>query len=292
MATTDPLSLRQLELLAALADEGSFTRTARRLGLSQSTVSEHVADLERRLELRLVERRRSGVVPTTAGAALLQHARSAVRAEQALRQAAAALRGVLAGELVVGASSIPEVHLVPERLAAFRAAHPAVELRLRTGSSQRMLAALAAGEIDVAVVGSAPASAALEARAIAHDEIVLICAAGDPLADRDEVERDELLAAPMVLRESGSGTRKAALHALGREPAQVVLEVSSSEAAIAAVRAGLGVSLVSRLAVEGNARDGVVIVPVQGWQAARAFYVVTRAARVRTPAAEAFLQMA
>src|SRR5262245_23058217 len=107
MSVNDPLSIRQLEVFVALVEQGSFTKAARHLELSQSTVSGHMADLERRLGIRLVERDRNGVQPTAGGRALLLPARQALQAERGARMAVQELSGLLRGTLVVGGSTIP-----------------------------------------------------------------------------------------------------------------------------------------------------------------------------------------
>ena len=138
-ALQEPLSIRQLEVFLALVEQGSFTRAARHLGLSQSTVSGHVADLERRLGARVVERARSGVRPTAAGTALLGPARQTLAAERSSRQAVEELTGLLGGRLVVGGSTIPATYLLPPIFASFHAAHPGVGLRVVTGDSRDIL---------------------------------------------------------------------------------------------------------------------------------------------------------
>ena len=139
MAATDPLSIRQLEVFVALVEKESFTRAAQHLQLSQSTVSGHVADLERRLGVRLVERERSGVRTTAAGDALLRPAREVLQAERNARMSVEELSGLLKGSLVVGGSTIPASYLLPEIFARFHGEHPGVALRMLTGDSREIV---------------------------------------------------------------------------------------------------------------------------------------------------------
>ena len=106
MHDEDPLSIRQIQVFVALTEQGSFTKAARYLRLSQSTVSGHISDLERRIGLRLVERDRSGVRPTDAGRMLLRPAREVLRSERSARMAMEELSGLLRGLLVVGGSTL------------------------------------------------------------------------------------------------------------------------------------------------------------------------------------------
>ena len=291
----DPLSMRQLEVLVALVDHGSFTAAARALGLGQSTVSGHVADLERRLSLRLVERSRSGVATTAAGEAILPSARAAVRAELDARQVAAELCGLITGSLTVGGSTIPAVYLLPDLLARFHAEHPQIQLRVRTGDSQEILDAVQAGDVEVGIVGVAPPGHALHCVPVDQDELVLICRPDHAFAGAASVTVAQLAEEPMVLRESGSGSGEAARRALrtaGLGDPHVVCEVGSTEAVKAAVRSGLGVAFVSSLAVRDEAASGVLCsCSVEGLSVARSFHVVSREPGRLGPSARRFLAL-
>ena len=137
--SNDPISIRQLAVFAALVEHESFTQAARHIGLSQSTVSGHIADLERRLDVLLVERGRGGVRPTAAGQALLPHARQVLRAEEGARHAVRDLSGLVQGQLVVGASTIPATYLLPQLFAGFHEKYPAISLRVVAGDSGEVL---------------------------------------------------------------------------------------------------------------------------------------------------------
>jgi DNA-binding transcriptional LysR family regulator len=292
-APDDPLSIRQLEVFSALVEHGSFTAAARRLGLSQSTVSGHMADLERRLGLRLVERDRSGVDLTAAGRSLLPPAREALAAERRTRQVAAEINGLVTGLVVVGGSTIPSVHLLPAWMGAFHGRHPGVSLRLLTGDSSEIVGYVAEGRVDVGVVGLEVGERGLVSAPVGTDELVLVLPPDHALAGRTAVPIRDVAALPMVLREPGSGTRKTALDAFaaaGLEgKVQVACEVGSTEAVKAAVRAGLGVSFVSSLAVRDEVAAGhLVTVGVEGVQIRRSFHIVSRDDTRMSPAARAF----
>lgn len=292
MATTDPLSIRQLEVFVALVEQGSFTKAAAHLGLSQSTVSGHMADLERRLGVRLVERDRAGSQTTEAGDVLLVPAREALRAERNARHAAEQIVGLLRGHLHVGASTIPAVYLLPEPLAAFHASHPDVDITVHTGDSADIVARVRSGEVDVGLVGHAPDDpGGLGVRACGGDTLVLVAAPSHRLARLRSIPRRQLADEPMVRREEGSGTQAAIDEALG-QPGPTACRVGSTEAVKAAVRAGLGVALISDLAVQDAVEAGhLVIVAVEGLEIRRTFHLVTRAAERMSPAGRAFHEL-
>lgn len=293
MAHTDPLSIRQLEVFVALVEQGSFTQAARHLGLSQSTVSGHMADLEKRLGMRLVGRERSGVTPTTSGQVLLKPARDALRAERTARMAAAELSGLLQGSLSVGGSTIPAVYILPSLLSAFRERHDGVRINLVTGDSSEVLEFVQGGDVDVGVIGSQPRGRGLQSARVAGDELVMIAPPDHPFAERDLVSREDIMGEPIVMREPGSGTREVMLESLGFKGSErelnVVCHVGSTEAVKASVRAGLGISFVSSLAVRDEvAAATLAVTPVRGLSARRDFFLVARDAQHLSPAGRAF----
>jgi DNA-binding transcriptional LysR family regulator len=292
----DPLSIRQLGVLVALVEQGSFGRAARALGLSQSTVSGHLAEFEDRVGQRLVDRNRKGVVLTAAGKTLLPHAREALRAEAGARRALADLSGLLTGTLRIGGSTIPASHLLPEWIAGFHRGHPRIGLHLFTGDTESVLAQVRSGEVEVGVVGGKPGRSGLLSTEVGEDRLVLVVAPGHPFAKRRSVAVSEAVTTPLVLREKGSGTRAATMAslttALGEDAVhrlEVVLEVGSTEGLKAAVRSGLGAAFASELAVRTEvATKTLVAVPVDGFDARRIFRMVTREEARLSPAARAF----
>lgn len=293
MAHTDPLSIRQLEVFVALVDQGSFTKAARHMGLSQSTVSGHIADLEKRLGVRLVGRERTGVTPTGAGEILLRPARDALRAERNARMAAAELTGLLRGTLSLGGSTIPAVYLIPGLLTRFREMHAGVTVHLLTGDSTDVVELVRSGDVDVAVTGVKPRARGLQVERLGSDELVLITHPDHALAGKKNVTLQEVLPMPVVLREEGSGTRHAMLEAMdmrhNERELDVVCHVGSTEAVKAAVRAGLGISFVSNLAVVNDLKAGALsVVPVKGVSPRRDFWMVAREEDDISPAGRAF----
>jgi DNA-binding transcriptional LysR family regulator len=296
----EPLSIRQLEVFVTLVDEGSFTQAASKLGLSQSTVSGHVADLERRLGVRVVERSRSGVRTTAAGRALLAPARQALSAERAARMAVEELTGLLRGRLVVGGSTIPAAYLVPPLLAEFHARHPEIRLQLSTGDSREVIERVQTAHVDVGIVGADPEPFGLDGVEVGEDRLVLVLPPRHPLAARPSLTVAEVVSQPLVLREEGSGTREATLRSLeaaggpgNASQLNVVCEVGSTETMKSFVRSGLGLAFVSALAVEEEIRTGsLVSVPVRSFQMRRVFHLASRKGDVLGPAARAFRDLA
>ncbi len=155
------VSATMLRVLREIADAGSFTAAAERLGYTQSAVSRQVAALERQAGAELFERRRDGVRLTDAGLILLRHARVALEeidtAARELRGPAAAPEPVRLGVYVSAGAA-----LLPEIATTVAARHPEVALTTREGSSPALIRALRAGTLDLALVTTRPPYRALD----------------------------------------------------------------------------------------------------------------------------------
>lgn len=244
------ITLRQLEIFAAVADSEHVTAAAKRLHLSQSAVSAALAELTERLggvlfdrvgrRVRLNDRGRR---LQAAAHDLLARTADLVRTFRSDEQ--------VAGRLRVGASSTIGMYLLPATIGRFAEAHPGVEVDLEIGNSEAIEAALAARSLDVGFVEGPPREPQVEAAAWRDDELVVFARGDDPLARRRRVPLAQLAAARWVLREAGSGTRavfESALQAHGLRVATAVT-MGHSEAVKSAVRAGLGIGCLSTMAL-------------------------------------------
>jgi len=212
-------------------------------------------------------------------------------AQQALDQ----FQGRMSGELVIGGSTIPGEYVMPTLIGRFKGKYPDISVSLLIGDSRQVSEWVEEGRVEVALVGARPGSRALESRELMPDELVLVVPAGHPWATRKSVSVDELRREPMVMRERGSGSREAIEHVLeeaGLSLASFRLagEMGSTQAIKQAVRAGVGIALISRRAVEDECRAGLVAcVKVKDLRVARSFHLVTHKDRTRSPLAQAFL---
>jgi DNA-binding transcriptional LysR family regulator len=288
------MDLRQLEVFAQVATLGSFSRAAEALHLSQPTVSEHIRALEEELGLRLLDRLGRGAAATRAGELLLDYAQRILVLHREARQALASFQGRMSGELVVGASTIPGEYILPALIGRFRDKYPEISMTLLIGDSQDVIDWVAAGRVEIGVAGARPPNRPVEYQELAPDEEVVIVPPTHAWFTRKQVGIEELAEEPMVVRERGSGTR-AALEAalteagLGLDRFRIVAEMGSTQAVKQAVKAGVGVSVVSRLAVEEEVRAGTLAsLRLKNVRITRGFHVVTRKDRTRSPLAEAF----
>lgn len=292
------MNLRQLEAFVAVIETGSFSRAAERLDLGQSTVSTHVAALERQLGLRLFERRGRKVSPSRAGTALLGHAREVLAARRRAESAMLSFRGGDAGTVLVAASTIPATYLMPAWIGAFLVGRPRAGVALRVGDSAQAASLLLEGAVDLAVTGAKPSPAArFKASAVAEDRLVLAVPAGHPLASRREAAPKDLKDLPFLQREPGSGTREAvelAFRRAGLDPARdlrTVCELGSTEAIREGVKAGLGVAILSHWAAAEAERAGTLkTLSVADMPGKRTIWLLEAAGRPLPPLARAFAE--
>ena len=289
------MDLRRLEIFVKVAELGSFSRAAEALFLTQPTVSEHVRGLEDALGVQLLDRLGRTTTPTRAGTLLLGYARRMLALAREASQAIEQFQGRMSGELTLGGSTIPGEYVVPELIGTFRGKYPDVRVSLMIGSSREVQTWVEEGRVEIGVVGAAPVSRALEGRPLMADELVVVVGAQHPWAAREAVSLDDLRAEPMILRERGSGSRETferALESVGLDLGmfRVVGEIASTQAIKQAVRAGVGVSLVSRRAVVDECRARLLAcVKIRDLVVSRDFHVVVHRDRARSPLAHAFL---
>ena len=288
------MDLRQLEIFAKVAEMGSFSRAAEALHLTQPTVSEHIRALEDELGVRLLDRLGRGTATTRAGQLLLSYASRILALSREARQALEGYQGRMRGELVVGGSTIPGEYLLPSVIGRFREKFPEVSTTLVIGASQAVVDWVADGRVELGVVGARLPQRGLEFHELSPDEEVVVIPAGHPWQGRAQVTLEELAREPLLIRERGSGTRAAFESALERAGVdlgtlRVAGEMGSNQAIKQAVKAGMGVTVLSRIAVEEESRQGVLaFLRVRDLAVTRGFYVVTHRERSRSPVAEAF----
>ncbi len=252
--TAPQLNLTHVASFLALVETGGFGTAARRLGLSQAAVSQHVQRLENCLAVSLIRRDRSGCTPTEAAARFLPIARSLMTIE------ARALEVLSGTTLRLGACSNIGVYVLPGLLRDFAAAGGTVP-PLSIAPNPAIAAALDRAEIDVALMEWWDARPGYHARPWRNEEVVAIAAPGHGWADTSSVAVKDLATAPLIGGEPGTGTGRLLRHHLNgvRGLPPPVLELGSTEAVKRAVMARLGVSVVLALSVREEQRSGSLV---------------------------------
>jgi len=289
------MTLRQFEVFLAVARAKSFRRASEVVHLSQPALSQHVRDLEADLGASLFDRLGRRVELTDAGRILEDHATRMFITLKDARQAIADLQGLQRGTLAIGASTTPGIYVLPGILGVFRQRHPAIEVTLRLGNSNEIMALIRAGEFDLAVVGDGgrnPAEASLAM--CVEDELVLVVGPTHVWAGRRHIAPAELASQPLLLREPGSATRLVTERALSSAGVayRTGMVLPHTEAIKQGVVAGLGVAFVSVYAIQEEQVTGRLRpLRVRGLRIVRTFRLIHHERRPLSTAGRAFTEL-
>ncbi|MBX6356694.1 MAG: LysR family transcriptional regulator [Micromonosporaceae bacterium] len=242
------MELRQLEYFVAVAEEANFTRAAERVRISQSGVSAQIRQLERELGATLIDRSTRTARLTAAGRAALDHARAALAAAGAVRQAVGEVTGLLRGRITVGMVTGCTVTPLFEALAAFHRAHPGVEVTLVEENSDRMVEGVRTGALDLALIGVAEATpVGLNALTIVSERLVALVPPDHPLAGRPSVTLAEVGEHPVICMPEGTGIRAVFDRCCAARRVQPVIAVqaSAADSIVDLAARGLGVAILT-----------------------------------------------
>ena len=270
-----------LRLFSQVVEEQSFTMVARKLGISQPAVSNQMRALEEKLGVKLLYRKGKGFALTPEGETVHRHALHMLDEWSELFREIGGSEKLMNGKVHIGASHIPGEYLLPIYLASFRKLYPEIKFKLSIGDSLEMAEKVLAHEVDFAVVGAVFDTDKLTSEFWLKDELCFVVSCDDPLNSVESIEINTLQEYPMIIRETGSGHRRAFEEALAKRgfdlnDFNVAIEAGSTEAVKNAVRSGLGYSFLSRHALEFGEKQGLVWKNVQDFQIERGFYLLTR----------------
>ncbi len=243
------ITLTQLRSFLSVLRTGSVTGAAEELVVTQPSVSAAVSALSGELGVELTERWGRTVRPSAAGRAFAPYAADVIGLLDQGARAAREAAGVATRELRIAAVTTAGEHIVPQLMESFSARHPEINLTLEVDNRQRVFERVRTHQSDLAIAGRPP-GAGVVGEAFLDNPIVIITAPGDPLVRRRDPPAQELGGRPWLLREQGSGTRTMTEEFLAaNELRPRMLTLGSNGAIKQAARAGLGISLQSRLAV-------------------------------------------
>ncbi|KQU49385.1 LysR family transcriptional regulator [Rhodococcus sp. Leaf278] len=247
------MELRQLEYFVAVAEEANFTRAAARVHISQSGVSAQIRALEKELGAELIDRSGGTATLTTAGQAALTQARATLAAAGSVKQSVDDVAGLLRGSLSIGMVTACTVPPLFDALARFHAAHPGVELALREDNSDRLVASVRAGDLDLALVGIAARSPdGLESTVVIDERIVAAVPPEHPLAAHENATLAQVCAHPIIALPHGTGIRAVFdrdCAGVGLSPS-IMLQASAPDAVADLAARGLGVAILSASMIE------------------------------------------
>ncbi|MFC1822355.1 selenium metabolism-associated LysR family transcriptional regulator [Thermodesulfobacteriota bacterium] len=288
--------LRQLEIFCKVVDLGSFSKAADAVFLAQASVSERIANLERTVGTRLLDRLGREVIPTKAGELLYKHALLLLEMKKRAQQEMESFLGVKQGEIHLGGSTIPGEYILPEVIGHFRENYPFVSVTLEIGDTSEIEERILQGIFELGVIGSRSKHKELIHHELWQDELVLAVPLGHQLAKRKMVSLEELYQEPFILREVGSGTLKILEDYLEGSKTkdlsafQVAARLGTSTAVKEGIKAGLGISILSSRAIDTELKLGILrALRVEGIPMVRSFYLIRDKRRVASPICQAFV---
>src|SRR5574343_666948 len=285
------ITLRQLEVFAAIARSENVSRAAEALAMSQSAASSALLELERQFDCPLFDRIGKSLHLNSTGRGLL------AQAEDLLGRAAEIegyLAGGVLGPLAVGATLTIGNYLATLIAADYLRRHPAAKLRLHVANTQDIAGQLARFELDIGLIEGEADDPDLVREPWLEDSLVVFCAPGHPLAAGGGAEHADLAGQPWIIRERGSGTRALFDQVIARHlpGLNIRLELEHTEAIKRAVESGLGVGCLSRLALrEAFRRGSLVEIPTPQFTLSRHFYFAQHRQRTLGQGAQRFIAL-
>lgn len=254
------LDLRHLKLVVAVTEENSVTKAGERLHVTQSALSHQLREIEERLGAALFHRVNKRMVLTQAGERLLETAYRVLGEIERVESDLTKLTVGDTGRLRVSTECYTCYHWLPEVVTEFNRSFPNVEIQIVVEATRRPVRALYEGKIDVAIVSSPERDKRLDYLPLFRDELMLVAAAGCPLASRDYVRPKDFADQTLFLiaPESESDVYNRVLAPAGVRPRQTY-EVPLTEAVVEMVAAGLGVAVLAGWAVAAYEQSGRVV---------------------------------
>ncbi|MCY1295106.1 HTH-type transcriptional activator CmpR [compost metagenome] len=285
-------TLRQLQVFVAVAQQGSVSRAAESLALSQSATSTSLTELERQSDCLLFDRAGKRLSLNSLGRQLLPQAVALLDQAKEIERLLIGKSGF--GSLDVGATLTVGNYLATLLIGSFMQRHPECRVRLHVQNTANIVQQISHYELDLGLIEGDCQHPEIEVQPWVEDELVVFCAPQHPLARRGEATLEELTREAWILREQGSGTRLTFDQAMRHHPSplNIRLELEHTEAIKRAVESGLGIGCISRLALRDAFRRGsLVAVETPELDLTRQFYFIWHKQKYRTAAMREFLDL-
>ena len=283
-------SLKQIQTFIEVTRQGSVSKAAEKLCVTQPAVSMHIRQLEEAFGVALVEAQGRGIRLTDAGRTFAGRANVVMAELHELESLMAEYAGAQKGRIALAVVSTAK-YFVPMLLMRFSRLYPDIEVRLHIENRESVLGMLERSEADLVIMGRAPRNMTTQAAAFATNPMAIVAAPSHALAGRKNLPFSVLADYAFVMRESGSGTRAAMerLFALHEVPLKVAMEMPSNETIKQAVMAGMGLSFLSRRTLRQELAGGYLVqLDINGMPIVGQWFVTHMASKTLSPAARAF----
>lgn len=292
------MNLKQLEAFVCVAEVKSFSKAARKLYLTQPTISAHIHALEKELKNRLLIRTTKDVLLSPAGVLLYETAKQMLQLEQKIRRDFAVFNEEEHKKIVVGVSTVPGQYILPRVLPLFLKSYPQNQIWMMESDSEGVIRMVSQGEAEIGFSGNDTDDPNCVCEPFWEDELVIVTPNTEPyrrfLAHGFPIK--QLYEEPLLIREEGSGTRQAAERYLTQEGIdisrlRVVASMSSQETIKKSVGNGMGISIMSAAAVNDYVQQGKLLqFPMRDGGVCRKLYMVWNRNNKPGMAARTFIQ--
>jgi len=289
------MNIHQVHIFNIAAKTLSITKTAKKMHLSQPSVSIQIKDLEDSLNVRLFERINRKITLTDAGKVFFSYSEKLLNLIDEINAVMNEFSSGDVGKLVLGTSSTIGIYVLPKYLGYFKEMFPKAEISLIILNRQEALEQCISGELDFAFLQDPPKHPDLQSEFFMRDELVIVCSPRHRWAEKDHLTIKMLTTEPeqIILREEGSGTRGLIEYVLKRFGIErnVTMELSSSEGIKRAVEANLGVAVLSRNVIKTELMNKTLVaLDIKDLNTKREFYIVHNKKRKFMPMMEKFYE--
>jgi DNA-binding transcriptional LysR family regulator len=288
------MDINQLEVLATVANERSFSRAADVLGRTQPAISQAIRRLENEVGEKLFDRSSKDGTLTATGEVLLDYARQMLNLRNTAAEAVRELRDLHQGKVTISANEHTVFYLLP-LIAEFRRRFPAIKVEVRRGVASRIPTEIIGREVELGVVSFKPTDESVKAVAVKTDELALIVSPAHPLAKKKNLSIKQLGGESFIAHNASSPYRESVLEAFEkyRAPLNIAVELPSLEAIKKLVQSGTGVALVPKLTAQAEIDGGhLAALTVKELRLERKLHLIYRRNSTLSHAAQAFLELA
>jgi DNA-binding transcriptional LysR family regulator len=288
------MDIHQLKVFTSVFKKKSFSKASEELHLTQPTISNHIKSLEDEFDCKLFDRLGRTIIPTREAEVLYNHSMEIIEKAGILKDAVGQIREDLTGKIIVGASTIPGVYLIPRIMTQFQKSYPSISFQILISDSKGIIDSISKHELLLGIVGARLGSEKINYMPFVEDELIAV--SSPSLVKNDMLKLKELIKSPMVLREEGSGTRREAekfLESKGvsLDSIKIAGIFGSTDAVKQAVKAGLGVSILSRFSVTDELDHKILKeIKLTDIEMKRRFYIVTHKKRTLPHLYDTFLK--
>jgi len=288
------MDIHQLKVFASVFKNRSFSKASEELHLTQPTISNHIKALEDEFNSKLFDRLGRTIMPTKEAEVLYNHSLEIIEKADTLKEAIMEVSKDLTGKVLIGASTIPGVYLMPRIMSEFKKKYPSISFQILISDSRGIVEDVTRHELLLGIVGAKLGNDQINYIPFVEDELIVV--ASPYLANNGESTLKDIISLPMVMREEGSGTRRETERLL--ESRGVSLDkihiagiFGSTDAVKQAVKAGLGVSILSKFSVADELEHDILReIKLSDIQMKRRFYIVTHKKRTLPRSYNAFLE--